>query len=170
MNGNCETNLHGRSSMRVAKDMRVQLALSLPREAISVPLARHTVTATLSTAGVEPDCVNEVEMALSEACTNAVQHAVAGVTYDVIVSINDEQVTIEVIDSGSGFGQRNVAPDEHDHWAEDGRGIALMNALSDLSIFDSVDGRGGSVHLTKRLRWVQAAQRPGSAENSQCRS
>ncbi|MBY9073967.1 ATP-binding protein [Nocardioides sp. WL0053] len=145
--------------------MRVQLALSLPREAISVPLARHTVTAALSTAGVEPACVDEVEVALSEACTNAVKHAVAGVTYEVMVSISDEQVSIEVVDSGSGFGQHNASPDGRDHWAEDGRGMALMNALSDLALFDSVDGEGGSVHLTKRLRWSQSAQQPGAARS-----
>ena len=143
--------------------MRIELALSLPREAISVPLARHTVSAALATAGVELACVNEVEVALSEACTNAVQHAVAGVTYEVMVGISDEQVSIDVVDSGSGFGQRTISPDGNDHWAEDGRGMALMNALSDLAIFDSVDGGGGTVHLTKRLRWSQGAQQPGPA-------
>jgi serine/threonine-protein kinase RsbW len=137
--------------------MRVQLALSLPRETVSVPLTRHTVSAALYTAGVEPTCVDEVEVALSEACTNAVLHAVDGVTYEVMVSISDEQVTIEVVDSGSGFGQRDVTPGAADHAAENGRGTALMSALSDLAVFDSVTGKGGSVHLMKRLRWIQGA-------------
>ena len=145
--------------------MRVQLALSLPREAISVPLARHVVSSALITAGVEPTCVHEVEVALSEACTNAVKHAVDGVTYEVMVGISDEHVAIEVVDSGSGFGQRSASPDGHDHWDENGRGIALMKALSDLAVFDSVEGEGGSVHLTKRLRWVQGAKRPEPVES-----
>jgi serine/threonine-protein kinase RsbW len=140
--------------------MRVQLALSLPREAISVPLARHVVTSALDTAGVEPGCVHEVEVALSEACTNAVKHAVDGVSYEVMVGISDEHVNIEVVDSGSGFGQRNVSPNGH-HEEENGRGIALIEALTDLAIFDSVEGEGGSVHLTKRLHWLQGTQRPG---------
>ena len=141
--------------------MRVEIALNLPREAISVPLARHVVSAALHTAGVEPTCVQEVEVALSEACTNAVQHAVDGVTYEVMVCISDQQVAIDVIDSGSGFGQHQAPTNGHDHWAEKGRGIKLINALSDLAIFDSVDGEGGSVHLRKRLRWIQRAQEPG---------
>jgi serine/threonine-protein kinase RsbW len=141
--------------------MRVQLALSLPREEISVPLTRHVVSAALTTAGVEPTCVHEVEVALSEACTNAVQHAVEGVSYEVMVGISDEQVAIDVIDSGSGFGQRQVSTNGVAHVAEDGRGINLIKALSDLAIFDSVEGEGGSVHLTMGLRWVQGAQRPG---------
>ncbi len=142
------------------KNMRVQLALTLPREEISVPLARHVVSAALLTAGVEPTCVHEVEVAMSEACTNAVKHAVEGVVYEVTVAISDEQVSIEVIDSGSGFGQRQPLTDGHDHLAQDGRGIALIHAFTDLALFDSIDGRGGSVHLTKRLRWRQGTQQP----------
>jgi serine/threonine-protein kinase RsbW len=145
--------------------MRVQLALSLPREAISVPLARHVVTSALDTAGVEPDCVHEVEVAVSEACTNAVKHAVDGVSYEVMVGISDEHVNIEVVDSGSGFGQRHVSTDESGHWDENGRGIKLIKALSDLAIFDSVEGAGGSVQLTKRLRWIEGARRPGPDES-----
>jgi len=97
--------------------MRLDLALSLPREQISVPLARHVVSAALSTAGVDPACVRDVEVALSEACTNAVQHAMDGVSYEVGINISDEQVTIDVIDSGSVFGQRVRPTDGHDHWS-----------------------------------------------------
>jgi serine/threonine-protein kinase RsbW len=144
--------------------MRIELALNLPREEISVPLARHVVSAALSTAGVDPACVHEVEVALSEACTNAVQHAVDGVSYEVMINISDEQVAIDVIDSGSTFGQRGRPTDGHDHWSADGRGLKLINALSDLAIFNSVEGdTGGSAHLTMKLRWFQGTQRPGPA-------
>jgi serine/threonine-protein kinase RsbW len=143
--------------------MRVQIVLNLPREEISVPLTRDVISAALRTAGVEPTCVHEVEVALSEACTNAVQHAVDGVTYEVLVGISDEHVTIEVVDSGSGFGQRQGATDGHHHSAENGRGLGLMQALTDLAIFDSVEGGGGSVHLTKRLRWTEGTSRLGLA-------
>jgi serine/threonine-protein kinase RsbW len=146
--------------------MKVELALSLPREEISVPLARHVVSAALSTAGVDPACVHEVEVALSEACTNAVKHSVDGVSYEVAIGISDEQVAIDVIDSGSGFGQRHATTtDGDDHWSENGRGIKLINALTDLAIFDSVDGEGGSAHMTMKLRWVQGLPRPVPAQS-----
>jgi serine/threonine-protein kinase RsbW len=146
--------------------MRVELGLSLPREEISVPLTRHVVSAALSTAGVLPACVQEVELAVSEACTNAVQHAVEGVSYEVLILITDEQVAIDVIDSGSGFGQREVPTDEVDHWSENGRGLRLIHALSDLAIFDSVEGEGGSVHLKMGLRWWKGA-RPVPAKSAE---
>jgi len=146
--------------------MHIQLALSLPREEISVPLTRHVVSAALLTAGVQPTCVQEVEVALSEACTNAVKHAVDGAGYEVQVGITEEDVRIDVVDAGSGFGQHHVSPDTHDHWAEGGRGFALMKALSDLAIFDSVDSDGGSVHLTKRLQWTPGTPRIGPAQHA----
>jgi serine/threonine-protein kinase RsbW len=146
--------------------MKVDLALSLPREEISVSLARHVVSAALSTAGVDPACVHEVEVALSEACTNAVEHSVDGVSYEVAIGISDDQVAIDVIDSGSGFGQRQAPIDGHDHWAENGRGIKLINALSDLAIFDTIAGDGGgSVHMTMKLRWFQGADLPDPAQD-----
>jgi serine/threonine-protein kinase RsbW len=154
------TDLRARIKHESGKNMRVEIALTLPREEISVPLTRHVVSAALLTAGVEPACVHEVEVALSEACTNAVKHAVDGVVYEVVVGISDEHISIEVVDSGSGFGQRHLSTG-HDHWAENGRGVKLIHALSDLAIFDSVDGSGGSVHMTKRLRWVPGTQKPG---------
>jgi serine/threonine-protein kinase RsbW len=138
--------------------VRVELGLSLPREEISVPLTRHVVSAALSTAGVMPACVQEVELAVTEACTNAVEHAVEGVSYEVLILITDEQVTIDVIDSGSGFGQREAPPDGVDHWSENGRGLKLIHALSDLAIFDSVEGEGGSVHMKMGLRWWEGAR------------
>jgi serine/threonine-protein kinase RsbW len=147
--------------------MRVELGLSLPREEISVPLTRHVVSAALSTAGVMPDCVQEVEVAVSEACTNAVEHAVEGVSYEVLILITDDQVSIDVIDSGSGFGQRETAPDEVDHWSENGRGLKLIHALSDLAIFDSVEGEGGSVHMKMGLRWWEGARRPELAQSAE---
>ena len=147
--------------------MKVQLALTLPREEFSVPLTRHVVSAALHTAGVEPTCVQDVEVALSEACTNAVKHAVDGVSYEVVVGISPEKVSIDVVDSGTGFGQHQVTPDGHDHSAEDGRGFALMAALTDLAIFDTVDSEGGSVRLTKRLRWIEREHPSGAGSPSE---
>lgn len=77
--------------------MKIQLVLSLPREEISVPLTRHVVSAALLTAGVQPTCVQDVEVALSEVCTNAVKHAVDGVSCEVMVGITEEKVSIDVV-------------------------------------------------------------------------
>jgi serine/threonine-protein kinase RsbW len=131
--------------------VRIQVALTLPREASSVPLARHTVSAALRSAGVAADCLAEIQVALSEACTNVFRHADAGDSYEVLIKVEDEELTMEVNDEGPGPGER--LPRMPDTSAESGRGLALMAAFSDLAVFDSVVGDGGSVHLMKRLQW-----------------
>lgn len=145
---------HG-SAEEKAVIVRIQVVMTLPREARSVPVVRRTVATALSTAGVTRECVGEVEVALSEACTNVFQHAGKGASYEVVINIGDEQLTMDVLDTGAGFGNLAAPPStmaELD--AEGGRGIALMRALSDRAVFDTVTGGGGSVHLMKQLRWV----------------
>jgi serine/threonine-protein kinase RsbW len=137
--------------------VRIQVVLTLPREAVSVPLARHTVAAALQSAGITDDCLAEVEVALSEACTNVFHHAGAGESYEVAISIGDEQLTMEVVDAGSGFGWRATESTMPHEMAEGGRGLALMSAFSDHALFDTMSGDGASVHLMKRLRWANGA-------------
>jgi serine/threonine-protein kinase RsbW len=134
--------------------MRIQVALTLPREAASVPLARHTVSAALRSAGIATDCLAEIQVALSEACTNVFHHADAGDSYEVLINVEDEQLTMDVVDAGRGPGQR--VPRMPDTSAESGRGLALMAAFTDLAVFDSVVGNSGAVHLVKCLQWDES--------------
>jgi serine/threonine-protein kinase RsbW len=147
--------------------MRFQVSLTLPREAVSVPLVRHLVGATLERAGVTAACVQEVKVALSEACTNAYEHAVGGENYEVVVTLDDETVAIDVLDRGAGIPSAAVdlpVPDVDQSVPgsslpeETGRGIDLIQALTEGARFDTtVDGHGGAVHMWKRLDWEHGA-------------
>jgi serine/threonine-protein kinase RsbW len=142
-----------------AESMRIQVMMTLPREAASVPLARHTVATALSGAGIEQDCVREIEVALSEACTNAYRHTGEGGDYEVVVDIADRQLTLDVLDPWTGFGHPTGWPSATmpDDSAQNPCGLALMTALTDQATFDPVAGDGGPVHLVKRLRWAADA-------------
>ncbi len=134
--------------------MQLEVRLALPRDGASVPLVRHIVKAALQGARVTPDCVSEVEVAISEACTNVVLHAHQSNRYEVQITIGDEQLGLDVIDSGTGFGAADMDASMPEHTAHNGRGLGLMTSLMDKAVFDSVTGEGGSVHMMKRLRWV----------------
>ncbi len=137
--------------------MRIQVGLTLPREAVSVPIARHTVSAALERAGIEHTCLSEVQVALTEACTNVFRHAQEGDTYEVVINVNDAYLTVDVVDSGAGFGRSLPVADLPDPASETGRGTALMLAFTDHTAFDEVEGGGGSVHLLKHLKWAPDA-------------
>lgn len=138
--------------------MRIQVVLTLPRDAASVPLARHTVTAALQRAGVTGECVAEVEVILSEACTNAYRHAhEGGDSFEVRIEIVDDSMVVDVLDTGIGFASDASSIAMPVPSADGGRGIALMAALTEKAVFDSATRDGGSVHLLKRLHWAENA-------------
>jgi serine/threonine-protein kinase RsbW len=63
--------------------MRMRLTLTLPRQTGSVAVTRQALGRILSALGVRADCRQDIELALSEACSNAVQHTHSGPAYEI---------------------------------------------------------------------------------------
>ena len=62
--------------------MELSLVLCLPRDEKTVQVARHIVRHAMREVGVAAECVSDVEVALSEACTNVLVHSGPGDEYD----------------------------------------------------------------------------------------
>jgi serine/threonine-protein kinase RsbW len=131
--------------------MSIQIVMMLPHDAASVSMARHTLAEALRIADVAPDCAYEAQVVLSEACTNVFHHAATTENFEVLIGIGNLDLTLHILDSGPGSPTNGH---HHSHWpdhtAENGRGIALMNAYTDSASFDTQNS-GGTVRLTKRL-------------------
>ena len=133
--------------------MEIKLTLALPRDELSVPVVRRVLAGALQALGVQAPVVRDIELALTEACTNVLDHVGDADDYEVSVGIAGDRCIIEVVDRGSGFdgstqGLTDAAPS-----AEDGRGIQLMRALVDRVTFTSRPQVGTVVHLEKQLLW-----------------
>ena len=86
--------------------MHLLLALNLPAEERLVPAARRAMAGFLLAAGVAPDTVDDVVLALDEACSNVLQHAFPSGnpgSYELRADFRPEEVVIEVADHGVGF-------------------------------------------------------------------
>ena len=131
--------------------MDISFSVRLPRDARSLPLMRGLLRQALEHLDVVPRTVEEIVLALTEACANVVQHAGAHEEYQVDVALTDDTCRISVLDEGHGFDfESAVAPEGSP--LEAGRGLVLMKALvDDLQFVRSEDGRH-RVDLTKRLR------------------
>jgi serine/threonine-protein kinase RsbW len=133
----------------------MKFSLDLPRETLSVPVIRRILGDTLRGLGVSETCVADILVAISEACTNVVQHADSTSRYEVTVGIEDGQCVLKVVDRGQGFAgdsENRVSAD-----SESGRGIKIMKALVDDVSFDSRPESGTVVYLQKRLSWKDEA-------------
>ncbi|MEV0534359.1 ATP-binding protein [Kitasatospora sp. NPDC050463] len=86
--------------------MDIWWTLHLKRDPASVPLARRILLGAMATAGVDPQIADDLGVALSEACANAVEHGAGGradAGFQVTASISGDLLRIEVTDSGPGL-------------------------------------------------------------------
>jgi serine/threonine-protein kinase RsbW len=130
--------------------MDLTYSLCLPRDSASVPLVRHICRATLQALGVDPACVEDIGLAVTEACSNVLRHAWGQDEYDVAVTVTESTCTIEVRDKGDGSPHHTSGGDWLTGVPEGGRGIYLMKALVDELKFTSLSD-GTVVTLTKSL-------------------
>ena len=134
--------------------MEIMLTLALPRDQLSVPVVRSILRHSLLTLGTTEDCVSDIGIALTEACTNVLDHARGSSEYEVAAGIDGSTCVIQVIDRGAGF---DGDPVERGDAAEDGRGLLLMRALVDKVTFTNRPTEGTVVHLEKQLTFEPGA-------------
>ncbi|MDQ4026381.1 MAG: ATP-binding protein [Actinomycetota bacterium] len=137
--------------------MEIHFSLCLPRDEESVPVVRHICRDALLELGVGTSCVGDVELAVTEACTNVLKHAAGtGDEYEVTVSVAEDDCVIRVIDSGVGFDHETVDRETGPgSGSESGRGVFLMAALVDDLRFTSKPEVGTVVHLEKKLQLTE---------------
>ncbi|MBO2457308.1 ATP-binding protein [Actinomadura violacea] len=132
--------------------MDISLDLLLPRETASVPATRKILDASLQALGVDEQIRDDIEVMLTEACTNVIKHARHGDDYTVRAAIHDERCVIKVIDSGRGFDAEQIP--EPDPVSEAGRGLMIIRSLADDVRFDSYPEDGALVALEKHLDYA----------------
>ena len=131
--------------------MQIILALSLPRDEQTIPVSRHIAVNAMAEIGVAEDDIQDIAVALTEACTNVLKHSGPGDEFEVSLEVDEDQCVIRVVDTGHGFDSETLGFSHADTSAEQGRGIQLMRALVDSVKFISKPEAGTIVHLEKTL-------------------
>ena len=134
--------------------MELSLALTLPRDEQTVPVARHIVRNAMEQVGVEETCIYDVELALSEACTNVLLHSGPGDQFVVRLDLEHRHGLIRVIDIGRSFDSARLRAEDPTPEAEQGRGLQLMQALVDRVDLTSRPEAGTIVTLEKVLTYA----------------
>jgi serine/threonine-protein kinase RsbW len=152
--------------------MEIKMVLHLPRDAVSVPICRQVLNGCLETLGVTPDTRADIALALSEACANVVLHAGPGEEYEVQVSAKDRKCAIEVVNAGSfdsgptPDGRRpagepmvgfSVTDQPVPATAERGRGLRIIDAVTENLQLTGNQRHGTTVHFEKTLEWLPEA-------------
>jgi serine/threonine-protein kinase RsbW len=129
--------------------MRMSVRLNLPREMDSVPAVRRLLRCALANLRIDRQSGTDLEIALTEACANVVRHADGADHFEVLLHVGEDRCAIDVIDNGSGFDTAlaHSLPKRVD--SERGRGLMLIEALSENVRMLSSPRRGSLIHFEK---------------------
>jgi serine/threonine-protein kinase RsbW len=143
---------------KVAEAERVQL--TLPNRVEYLGVARLLVSGVAHRMGFSYDEIEDIKLAVGEACTNAVEHAYEQEEGSLHVEclVYPDRLTITVADQGKGFPVETVgsqlgpltAQADDDDLEEGGLGLYLIHILMDEVEFHTA--AGVSVSMTKYLR------------------
>lgn len=131
--------------------MELEVAVCLPQEAETLAVVRRVVSDALATLGVTPSCTDDIRLAVSEACTNVLEHASDEDEYELRLRVDGHRAAITVTNSGDGFDASELDGTMPDASSPRGRGVAIMRSVMDSVAFSSEPERGTIVHLVKTL-------------------
>ena len=103
--------------------------LSLPARAENIAVVRHVIGALLESLGVPERLVEDIRLAVTEACTNVVRHAYVdgpGPVEVIVRPAEDHALTVIVADRGRG-----ITPGASPSAEGPGLGLPLIAALTD---------------------------------------
>jgi len=127
---------------------RTDVKLTLPARPENVAVVRHVLGAFAESMRLPDELIEDLRLAVTEACTNVVRHAYPdGDPGAVEVSIEPrgERVKIVVADTGRGIGTSSDT-------SGPGLGLPLIAAIADTVDLQSAPGGGSRVAMTFRRR------------------
>jgi serine/threonine-protein kinase RsbW len=124
------------------------ISLNLPSSPEYVLLARLVMGQVGRLAGLEPEDVYDLKLAVTEAVTNVIRHA-AVESYEIEYKVLPFGIEVSVTDAGGGFSVADLTgePDEHG-----GFGLAVIRNLVDELVLDSTRGGGTRLKMIRRAR------------------
>lgn len=133
--------------------MMEHIKISLPGKPEYVSIARLTASVIANQMGFNIDDVEDIKVAVGEACNNAVLHGKSHEeVFEIQFEVQESRMVIEVRDNGNGFDLDEYQAPEPGHMRENGLGIFIMKALMDEVDFIPVQNNGTTIRLVKELQ------------------
>jgi anti-sigma regulatory factor (Ser/Thr protein kinase) len=134
------------------------LTIEVPNSRDAIACASAKAESWLESYQPSPHVQNLVPLAIEELVTNCIQYGYDDAnehTIVIILSINDQNLTIKVIDDGHPFNPLTAPPPDFSVQVQDrpvgGLGIYLLRKLADHIAYERRDGTN-RLTLTKRMR------------------
>ena len=141
-----------------------RLEFTMPSSSDYVGVMRLAISGIASRLNFTIEDIEDIKIAISEACTNAVQHGYGNDVdgrVSVICDVHTDKLEIQVKDSGSGFETAILGTSEQKEASEAklglGLGLTFIKNLMDDSEIISEPGKGTTIRMIKNRPSVEAA-------------
>jgi serine/threonine-protein kinase RsbW len=115
-----------------------------------VSIIRLTTSAVANKIGFSADEIEDIKVAISEACTNAIKHSEDD-KFNIEFKILHNGLNIEIRDNGKGYDNNLIITPDLDKPKENGLGLFIIQALMDEVSINSKEGEGTVINMTKYL-------------------
>lgn len=127
--------------------------LSIPNKAEFVSVVRLTLVAIANRAGFNIEEIEDMKVAIAEACTNAITHGKKPPleSIDIRFTLRKNSLEIQVKDNGKGCMVEKIKDPKIDELNENGLGIFIIRSLMDDVIIHSEPNQGMTIIMTKMI-------------------
>ena len=132
------------------------MKLMVPCKPEYVSTIRLAISSLANNAGFDIEAIEDIKVAVSEACSNIVAHSSSGenTQYEVDCSVEKGRIELCVKDYGTGFNLEEYSEPNLDIPSESGLGVFLIRVLMDDVIIESKEGLGTCIKMVKSVKAV----------------
>ena len=134
--------------------MKDSAVISIPSDPKYLSVVRAVVTTMGSICGLGDSAVEDVKLAVDEACANVIRHAYRGDTGQKIVvkfKVIEKRFEVVIEDSGIKAQPHLIAGRSLDDVRPGGLGIHLIKRAFDVFQFDERKKKGNRLRLVRRI-------------------
>jgi len=139
---------------------KLEISLKIPCLADYVGVVRLAISGVAARLNFTIDEIEDIKISISEACTNAIQHAYGDAPdpekdfIDIKIYIIEDKLDIIVQDYGKGFDLSTIGSKEQRIRSKEkmglGLGLTFIQSLMDDTNFNSVPGKGTTIQMKKQ--------------------
>ena len=125
--------------------------IRIPSKAEWVAVARLAVAAVANRLNFSIEDIEDVKLAVAEACTNCIQHADGSDQIEITCETEPDALTVRVRDNGRGNRREPAATRRGEEPRVGGLGVFLIRSLMDTVEYDVHPERGTNLVMTKKV-------------------
>lgn len=125
-------------------------SLTIPNKKEFVSSARLLATAIAGLSGFDIESIEDIRMAVGEACNNVVVHSQDSDKIDLEIELGEDNLRISVVDSGAGFERHLAEGIDPDKYEGSGLGLFIIDAVMDDVEIHCGDENGTTITMTKK--------------------